>query len=202
MGETISLWVGAQRLLHDSCISSLVFDYTGSGDSAPGATVARLDEDAASAYAFLAGRLAAEERLYVLGFSMGSGPMLAALARARPESTGAVVASAFTSVRDLAVAWGLPRLLAPLLPDDWHNAERLAAARVPVLVLWSDADRTIPPWMGEALFARAAGPKHRAIVRGLGHTAAYREPSLAWWGPVIEFVRGTPGERVRHDPVR
>src|SRR5499425_2952299 len=32
VGETISQWVQVQRLLHDRCISSVVFDYSGNGD--------------------------------------------------------------------------------------------------------------------------------------------------------------------------
>jgi hypothetical protein len=30
--ETISQWIHVQRLLHDHCISSVVFDYSGNGD--------------------------------------------------------------------------------------------------------------------------------------------------------------------------
>lgn len=35
VGETISQWVSVQLLLHDHCISSVVFDYSGNGDSSP-----------------------------------------------------------------------------------------------------------------------------------------------------------------------
>jgi uncharacterized protein len=50
VGETISNWVQAQRLLHDQCISSLVFDYSGDGNSTGPGTAKHLDEDAVAAY--------------------------------------------------------------------------------------------------------------------------------------------------------
>src|SRR5208282_815612 len=44
--ETISEWVLAQRFLYDHCISSIVFDYSGHGDSSRPGTIAHLNEDA------------------------------------------------------------------------------------------------------------------------------------------------------------
>ncbi len=37
--ETISEWVLAQKFLYDHCISSIVFDYSGHGDSSPPGTI-------------------------------------------------------------------------------------------------------------------------------------------------------------------
>ena len=50
VGETISHWVGVQRLLYDHCISSVVFDYSGDGDSTGRGSVENLDQDASATY--------------------------------------------------------------------------------------------------------------------------------------------------------
>ena len=44
--ETISEWVGAQLFLHDHCVSSLVFDYAGSGNSSKPGSLAAITADA------------------------------------------------------------------------------------------------------------------------------------------------------------
>ena len=69
--ETISDWSAAQALLWRHCVSSLVFDPSGVGDSTRPASLGHLDEDASSAWAFARGRFAAPTRLYVMGHSLG-----------------------------------------------------------------------------------------------------------------------------------
>src|SRR5262249_59366333 len=68
VGETISQWVNVQRLLHGHCVSSVVFDYSGSGDSSPPGTVRNLHGDAIATYAFFHARFAATGRVCTLGF--------------------------------------------------------------------------------------------------------------------------------------
>ena len=76
VGETTSQWVGVQRLLHENCISSLVFDYSGDGDSSPPGTVRNLHQDAVAAYALFHTRFAETSRVCTLGFSLGNAVML------------------------------------------------------------------------------------------------------------------------------
>src|SRR5215472_11278690 len=49
--ESISDWAKAQAFLSRKCVSSVVFDYSGNGDSAGAANVANLNADVAAAYA-------------------------------------------------------------------------------------------------------------------------------------------------------
>jgi hypothetical protein len=70
--ETISEWVKAQRFLYDRCVSSVVFDYTGSGNSSRPARFEALGEDSIAAYEFAAKHYPGRQ-LYVLGHSMGNG---------------------------------------------------------------------------------------------------------------------------------
>jgi len=96
--ETISEWVKAQRFLYDHCVSSVVFDYTGSGDSSRPARFEAVGEDSVAAYEYARSRFPGK-RLYVLGHSMGNGPHFSS----RPA--GAIVANAFASPVACAFVW-------------------------------------------------------------------------------------------------
>ena len=192
VGETISNWVGALRLLHEQCIASLVFDYSGDGDSTGQATVKHLDEDAVSAYRFFVSRFADSGRRCVLGFSMGNAPMLESLSRFSPAPACVVVGSAFSSGRDSASLMGIPSFFFAVLPDDWNNVRNVTGAHPPLLVVHSDADKVLPLWMGQRIFQAASEPKSFALVHGLRHNASYKTVAPEWWEPVIHFVRSSP----------
>lgn len=94
VGETISQWVSVQRLLHDHCVSSVVFDYSGNGDSSPPGTVRNLDQDALAAYALFHTRFAAASPVCTLGFSMGRAVLLDAYTVFHPALACMIVGGA------------------------------------------------------------------------------------------------------------
>jgi alpha-beta hydrolase superfamily lysophospholipase len=193
VGETISQWVNVQRVLHDRCISSLVFDYSGNGDSSPPGTVANLREDAIAAYGRFEAQFAASSRLCILGFSMGNAVLLDAYTEFHPAPECIIVGSAFSSAREGAAhAWGIPRWMVHALPDQWDNVRAVSRSHSPLLVLHSDADQANPLWMGERIYQAAPQPKRLVILHGLPHNAAYRGPIEQWWEPAITFVE-VPG---------
>lgn len=189
--ETISMWVGTQRLMSDHCVSSIVFDYSGGGDSTGPGNVKNLNEDALAAYSLFARRFADDDRRCVLGSSMGNAPMLESLPNFLPPPSCMVVASAFTSLRDAALK-GRPKAFRWLVPDVWDNVRAIPRNRVPLLVVHSDADTVVPLWMGRRVFDAAPEPKRMITLRGLKHTALYAAPSEEWLGPVLDFIRGKP----------
>lgn len=189
VGETISQWVPVQRLLYDHCISSMTFDYSGDGNSTGRGSVENLDQDAVAAYQFFAARFDSQERLCVLGFSMGNAAMLQSVGKFRPVPSCMVIASAISSGRESAeYHWKIPKIFMAIVPDTWNNVENVSQVRSPVLVLHSDADRVNPVWMGQKIFEAAPQPKRLAILHGLRHNAAYKSPSEQWWQPAIQFV--------------
>lgn len=191
VGETISYWPQTQRFLHDRCVSSLVFDYSGHGNSSRPGSVANLNADAASAWDYFVARFAGSTRRCVLGHSMGNGPMLAGVGAFRPAPACVVVANAFSSLRELGVHAGAPRMLMAVVPDDWDNVVNVTNNHAPLLVVQSDADTVIPLVMGEQVFHAAAQPKRLLILHGFRHNALYRHPTTQWWAGVIQFVEGT-----------
>ena len=148
--ETISEWVGAQRFLYDHCVTSLVFDYSGHGDSSRPGTFQNLNQDAVAAYSWFASRFANDTRRCILGHSMGNGPMLESLLNFHPMPACVVVANAFSSLRDLGVHRGTPRILTYMMPDVWNNVENISHAHAPLLWVGSDADSVNPIAMGTA----------------------------------------------------
>jgi fermentation-respiration switch protein FrsA (DUF1100 family) len=61
--------------------------------------------------------------------------------------------------------------------------------RVPLLVVYSDADKVNPPAMGQRIFESAPEPKQLAVLHGFPHNALYRTPTDDWWAPVLRFLR-------------
>jgi alpha-beta hydrolase superfamily lysophospholipase len=191
--ETISEWVPGQKFLCDHCVTSLVFDYSGHGDSSRPGTVKNLNQDAVAAYSWFAARFGNETRLCVLGHSMGNGPMTEGLAMFQPPPACVVVANAFSSLRDAGMHRGTPRIFVYMTPDMWNSVKNISSARAPVLVIGSDADTVNPIGMGERIFAAAPVPKQMIVVHGFKHNALYQSPSEEWWGPVLEFLRDEKG---------
>jgi len=190
VGETISQWVGVQRLLYDHCISSVVFDYSGNGDSSKPGTVRNLHQDAIAAYVLFHERFAVTSRLCTVGFSMGNAVLLDAYIEFHPAPACMVVGGAFSSGRDSAVkGWGIPAWMARALPDQWNNIVAISHSHPPLLVVHSDADHTNPLWMGERIYQAAPEPKQFIMLHGLRHNAAYKGPIDQWWAPVITFIQ-------------
>jgi len=186
--ETISEWVLAQKFLYDHCISSVVFDYSGHGNSSRPGTIGYLNDDAIPAYSTFVAQFPGE-RLCVLGHSMGNGPLLESLPRFSPPPSCVVVANAFSSLRDAGRKRGTSVFLLYAVPDAWDNVENARLVRVPLLVVYSDADTVNPPAMGQRIFEAAPEPKQRAVLHGFPHNALYRPPTDAWWEPVLRFLQ-------------
>jgi len=188
--ETISEWVQAQRFLYDHCISSVVFDYSGHGDSSRPGTIRNLNQDAVAAYSWFASRFANDTRPCVLGHSMGNGPMLEGLPSFQPAPAYVVVANAFSSLRDSAVHSGTPKIFSYMIPDIWNNVKNVSHDRTPLLLVHSDADSVNPIAMGQRIFRAAPEPKYMLVLHGFKHNALYKTPSEQWWTSVLQFLRG------------
>jgi hypothetical protein len=186
-GENIGHWASTQRMLREQGISSMVFDYSGNGDSDGWATLSHLDQDARAAYAVYLQQFPATHQRAVMGFSLGNAPLLAALPQWNPAPSRIVLAAAFSSLRELAhYTFGTPKAVCELMPDHWNNVRAARDVQVPALVLHSQEDRSDPIWMGAAIFHAIPGSKKMATLQGFPHNA-FSNPN--WWTPVIAFLR-------------
>ncbi len=186
--ETISEWVLAQKFLYDHCVSSIVFDYSGHGDSSRPGTIGHLNGDAVRAYSTFVSQFPGE-RLCVLGHSMGNGVMLESMSHFTPPPACVVVGNAFSSLRDAGRKRGTSLFLLYAIPDAWDNVENVKYLRSPLLVIYSDADKVNPAAMGHQIFEAAPEPKQLAVLHGFSHNALYQAPTDEWWTPVLRFLQ-------------
>jgi len=193
-GETVSEWAKAQAFLYEHCVSSLVFDYRGNGDSGGRASFTAMGEDAQAAYRFAIDRLGRTGRFYLLGHSMGNGVMLPLAASLAQQPDGVIVASAFASLNAFIARQGFFwRICAFVMPEIWNNVAAAGRVKAPLLVINSAADKVILVSDGQAIFDAANQPKSLVVLQGFPHNAIYRTPSEDWWHPVLAFMASVPG---------
>ncbi len=176
--RTVIFFHGNGDTLHGSLVATAAYaaagygvllpEYRGYGGNPGHPSESGLNDDAAAALAFLRRRGVADDRIVAIGNSLGSGA--ATELATREHLAGLVIVSGFTSLP--AAAAGMTRLpIAPLIRDRFDNATKLAATRVPVLVLHGDADRVIAVAHGRRL---AAAARTRLVeFAGAGHALVY-----------------------------
>jgi alpha-beta hydrolase superfamily lysophospholipase len=181
-----------QAVLYRAGISSLVFDYSGFGESEGEASPAALRRDARAAFAVFADSAKDASRRVLLGTSLGAAVLLDVITDLQAGVDGVVLVGTFTSAREAARAAGrLPRPLAWLVPDWYDNIKAVRNLRRPLLVVHSAMDRRFPLEGAERLVAQAAVPKRLIALQDTPHQS-YLATS-AEWRPVLEFIkRGLP----------
>ncbi|WP_423194231.1 alpha/beta hydrolase [Cupriavidus sp. H18C2] len=191
--ESLADWAPVQALLHAAGISSFVFDYSGYGASSGTASVRRLRQDALAAYTQFRAAAPRAARHVVMGYSLGSGVLLDVLGGLQPLPDGVVIGAGFRSARAAAVATGLvPGWLAWALPNPWDNIARLRALKLPVMLIHSRCDATIPFHHAEHLVRATQGPSRLVVFECLPHNAAIDATCMnTFWAPVIGWLRGS-----------
>jgi len=198
IGETVGHWSAVQAFLLEHGVASLAFNYSGYGTSSGRISAEHCEEDMVSAYAELGRRAGADARVFVLGFSLGSGIAASGVAALKPAPAGLFLCEAFTSFREAVRAMGFPRWVALGFADIWKTVDAVRDLQMPVCVVHSDRDGLFPVEMARRI-AEACGENGELIVvSGLGHNEPYLRPTEEYWGPIVErALQG--GER---DPQR
>lgn len=190
--ECLADWAPVQALLYAAGISSFVFDYSGYGTSTGKPSVRHLREDALAAYLQFRAVTPQAVRHHVMGYSLGSGVLLDVMDALQPQPDGVVIGAGFCSARAAAVATGLvPRWIAWALPNPWDNIARLRALKLPVMLIHSRRDETIPFRQAEHLARAPQGPSRLVAFDNLPHNAAIETPFMkTFWAPVIGWLQG------------
>ena len=189
IGETVEHWLGAQRVLAQCDVASLVFNYSGYGRSTGRINADQCERDAIAAFHFLQ-RLMSSEPVSLLGFSLGSGIATAILGRVTADRL--VLCAAFTSLREAACSIGVPYRLACLLPAIWNTKEALRTCPVPVLIVQGQNDRLFPAQMARDLAGVCEALCELILVPELSHNDPFYRPHLSYWSSVTEWLRAVP----------
>lgn len=186
-GGNISHRIDAIRLFRDMGLSVLIFDYRGYGKSTGKPSEEGTYRDAEAAWQYLVQqRGTAPRRIVMFGESLG-GAVAAHLAAQHPPGA-LILASAFTSVPDMAAG------LYPYLPVRWLSRYRydtrryLQEVRAPVLLLHSPEDEIIPYRHGRALYEAAREPRQFLELRG-GHNDLFFANEEVFASEVGRFVK-------------
>lgn len=185
IGETVEQWFGVQQLLAANGVASLVFDYSGYGNSTGRPDWDRFEQDAVAAFASLRG-LAPDLPASMLGFSLGSGVATATIHRL--DAHRLILCEAFTSFRHAATAAWVPKGLMRLVPPIWRAQKALAVCRLPVLIVHGEKDRLFPPKMASELAAFCSPAAKVLLIPGTSHNQPFRRPDLSYWGPIISWL--------------
>ncbi len=158
------------RRMQELGFAVLGIDYRGFGRSTeklPSETLAY--EDARAAWDWLARRHPEAPR-YIFGHSLGGAIAVHLASEVQQAAAGLIVEGSFTSIPEVVSSypWGwLP--VGPLITQRFDAASRIAALKVPALIVHGSEDRVIKPELGRALFERAPEPKRFVLVEGGSH---------------------------------
>jgi len=198
IGETCGHWNAVQAWLAQHGVGSMFFNYSGYGKSSGQISAQHCDEDLRSAYAELRRRVGPEARVFVLGFSLGSGIAASGVAELAPMPAGLILCEAYTSFREAVHATGLPRWVAQGFPNVWNTVAVVPTLELSVLVVHSDRDRLFPVEMARRI-AQACGDRcELAAVHGLTHNEPYLRPTEVYWGPVLRWMASVAGDSNRY----
>lgn len=194
IGETVQHWLPVQELLAANGIASLVFDYSGYGESSGLFDSDQSEDDAVSAFHCLQ-RLTSPLPVSVLGFSLGSGIATAVVGKLPAHRL--VLCAAFTSLRDAVVSVGIPKAIASVAPPIWEAEGALRDCPIDVLVVHGEKDRLFPVRMGRDLASFCGSRSKLVIAQNVAHNQPFRHPELSYWGPIASWLLSGQGSLSR-----
>lgn len=176
--------------LHQLGFAILMIDYRGYGYS-PGVfpTEAQVYQDAEWAWQYLVQTQNCHpKKIWVYGHSLG-GAIAGHLCKNHPEAAGLIADGCFTSMADMARDTWLK-----IFPSDWLITQKfplinyVQSLQIPVLFIHGTADRTVPSYMSEKLFAVAPEPKQLYLVNGAGHDNLSEFAGQEYLDTLIKFT--------------
>jgi uncharacterized protein len=188
--ESISEWIPALNILCQQGISSLVFDYSGFGNSSGKPGYKSFRSDVRAAWDVFQEKAGNNTDRYLLALSLGTGILLDGYASLASNVQGVILIGTFSSIRGIALMKKmLPPMLISLLPDIYNNVQSVRSIKVPLLMVHSSEDELFPPSMAQQVFEVANEPKKLVLVPGLQHNAMLEGGAADYLAPVIEFIK-------------
>lgn len=196
-GEIASDYDGIAPLFFDVGASLLVVDYRGYGWSTGTPLTSKLLPDAEAVVAALPTVFAAasvpDPRIFVMGRSLGSAPVVHVVAAFPDRFKGLILESGFADMPSVMRRLGIQpeqfslteQELAPI-----GNARKLRTVPLPLLVIHGEADTLLPVEHGQALYD-ASGAENKTILRipGAGHNDLMLIGMQRYFMAITAFIR-------------
>jgi hypothetical protein len=202
--ESLSDWIWFQKMLADSGIVSVTFDYGPQADTIKKRGSSRLSDVTKDVQAiidsvqFICGNT---PKLFLLGHSVGNAVMLEMYPRINvPFIKGVILCNAFVSIK----AWSvyhheISPTMALILPDYYDNTLNIKCVIQPILMLHSKADSVNYYTDALKIYAVGIGRKGRDIqlvsFGDYDHNYIYRKAHFDYWAPIVGFIRSKSGKR-------
>lgn len=189
-GETLSDWRPLQAYLLQKGYSSFVLDYSGFGSSTGKPTVDKLDEDASAAYEKFDALTPESAQRIAFAHSLGCSILLNVAKDLQPLPDKILIHGAFSTGRAILVEKGMfTEFTKWLVPDIWNGLKQVSKLKMPVYVLHSPNDKTIPISMSEEL-AKTAGSNGRFLsMASPGHNSVYELPNDSTWEQIFNLIK-------------
>jgi uncharacterized protein len=178
--------------LRQAGFAVLAVDYRGWGNSsAITPSEHSILQDAQLAFDELRRREARPSQRVLYGHSMGSGVAvdIASRLQAKTDYGAIILESALTSFTDVAVeaSW-LGRLVSWLNNERFASIDKIAQVNAPLLMLHGGLDTTVPPSLGNKLFAAANPPKQWLVIQNAKHSDLHEAGGAAYQAALQGFM--------------
>jgi dienelactone hydrolase len=204
INESLTDWIWFQKMLADSGIVSVTFDYGPQTDTIKKRGSSRLSEVTKDVQAiidsvqFICGNT---PKLFLLGHSVGNAVMLEMYPGIDvPFIKGVIVCNAFASIKTWSVYHHeISAAVAFILPDYYDNTLAIKRVIQPILMLHSRADSVNYYTDALKIYAADIGRKGRDVqLISFGHydhNYIYQKAHFDYWAPIVGFIRSRSGKR-------
>jgi predicted alpha/beta hydrolase family esterase len=152
--------------------------------------VEKLDQDALAAYKKFASLTTESAERIAFAHSLGCAILLNVANDLQPLPDKILIHGAFSTGRAILVEKGMfTEYTKWLVPDVWNGLKQVAELEIPVYILHSPNDKTIPIAMSEEL-AKVAGSNGRFLsMASPGHNSVYESPNDSTWEQIFSLVK-------------
>lgn len=188
--ENISTHLGSVYWLPEEGFNVFIWDYRGYGNSSGQPSLPGIISDVESALSELVKRDDINsDKIIVFGQSLGAALAIYVVSHSAYQNNikAVIIDSAFSGYRTIAqeklselwLTWPLQWPLSLLVMNKYDPINVVSEiAPIPVLFIYSQSDKVIPPRHGEDLFNRANTPKERWVLENVPHIQSTISPEF------------------------
>jgi uncharacterized protein len=178
------------NILHGLQIHILMVDYRGYGNSEGEPYEEGLYCDARAVYEWWFYNRKPDERLILMGESLGGAVAVDLAAQVAPS--GLILQSTFTNAKEMARSLFLLRFLRPLAGIQFNSLRKIKSVTCPKLFIHGNRDEIVPYHLGKSLYEHAPEPKTLYEVAGAGHNDLLWIAASEYEKRLHEFLKQIP----------